>query len=147
MNAILFIGVLFMLSLAVNTVITRWSTKRVLGIDVSYFNSGIAVTGRSLPGLLAGFALGYAVRIGLQGDAATIDGALQIGAMVIISIFSFLVYWVLLGKLTGKEISLWGITKTAATETVVMIGSVFVIGIVLSVTFYFFNPSFWGGVT
>ena len=57
------------------------------------------------------------------------------------------VHWVLLGKLTGKEISLWGITKTAATETVVMIGSVFVIGIVLSVIFYFFNPVFFGGVT
>ncbi len=131
------VGILFILSLAANAIITRWSTKRVLGLEVSLVKSWLIVSGRSFAALLAGFAIGYAVRLELQGDVAY--KAVQLSGMILVSCLSFLAYWVLLGKMTNTSISLWGMTKTVAAETVMLVISVVGISIVLSVIFYIFN--------
>ncbi|MBL4607585.1 MAG: hypothetical protein JKY01_07130 [Pseudomonadales bacterium] len=131
------VGILFVLSLAANATITRWSTKRVLGLEVSLVKSWLIVSGRSFAALLAGFAIGYAVRLGLQGDAPY--KAIQLSGMVLVSCLSFLAYWVLLGKMTNTSISLWGMTKTVAAETVMLVICVVGISIVLSIIFYIFN--------
>jgi len=139
MSTILFIGVIFVLSLIANAYVAQWSTKKVMGIDISLVNSGLVVTGRTFASLLAGFAIGYAINIGLTGNADSVEGMIKIMAMSIVSIFSFLVYWALLGKFTKTKISLWGMTKTAATETVVMLSSVVVISLILSSLYFMFN--------
>ena len=131
------VGILFVLSLAANATITRWSTKRVLGLEVSLVKSWLIVSGRSFAALLAGFAIGYAVRLGLQGDVPY--KAIQLSGMVLVSCLSFLAYWVLLGKMTNTSISLWGMTKTVAAETVMLVICVVGISIVLSIIFYIFN--------
>jgi len=56
---------LFLLSFAANTFITLWSTKKVLGIEVSLVQSGLIVLGR----FFAGFAVGYAIRIAWKNDS------------------------------------------------------------------------------
>ena len=131
------VGILFVISLAANAIITRWSTKRVLGLEVSLVKSWLVVSGRSFAALLAGFAIGYAVRLELQGNASY--KVIQLSGMLLVSCLSFLAYWVLLGKMTNTSISLWGMTKTVAAETVMLVISVVGISIVLSIIFYIFN--------
>lgn len=131
------VSILFLLSLAANALITRWSAKKVLGLEVSLVRSGLIVAGRSLAALLAGFAVGYAIRLGLQGDVA--HKALQLAGMVVVALLSFFAYWVLLGKMTNTSISFWGMTKTVATETVMLLVAAFGIAIVLSFIFYTFQ--------
>ena len=136
------IALLFVLSLAANALITRWSTKRVLGLDVSMVKAGLIVTVRSLAALLAGFSIGYGINIGLihnpegQGQDARYA---QMGAMALVACLSFLAYWAMLGKLTNSRISFWGMTKTVATETTLLVASVVGVSVVLSTVFYFFS--------
>ena len=132
------VSVLFLLSLGANALITRWSTRRVLGLDVSLLKSGTIVLGRSFAALLAGFAVGYAIRLGLQGGEIA-HKVIQISGMGLVAVLSFLVYWVLLGKMTSTSISLWGMTKTVAAESVMLIVGSVGVAIVLSVLFYLFN--------
>lgn len=131
------VSILFLLSLAANALITRWSAKKVLGLEVSLVRSGLIVAGRSLAALLAGFAVGYAIRLGLQGDVA--HKAVQLAGMVVVALLSFFAYWALLGKMTNTSISFWGMTKTVATETVMLLVAAFGIAIVLSFIFYTFQ--------
>lgn len=137
MTEIIVVGSLFLFSLGLNAFTARWSTRKVLGINLSWASSGLIVLGRSLAALLAGFAIGYAIRLLLQGNVN--QNILQLASMFVISILSFLAYWALLGKLSGKSISLWGMTKTVATETMVLVGSCTAIAIVLSTVIYLFN--------
>ena len=132
------VGILFLLSLVANALVTRWSAKRVLGIEVSLLKSGLIVTGRSLAALLAGFAIGYIIRLSIQsGDNS--HQAVQIMGMGIVALLSFGAYWALLGKITNTSISLWGMTKTVATETVMLVVTAFGIAIILSTIFYTFQ--------
>lgn len=131
------VSILFLLSLAANALITRWSAKKVLGLEVSLVRSGLIVAGRSLAALLAGFAVGYAIRLGLQGDVA--HKAVQLAGMAMVALLSFFAYWALLGKMTNTSISFWGMTKTVATETVMLLVAAFGIAIVLSFIFYTFQ--------
>ncbi|MFC1337330.1 MAG: hypothetical protein G8D91_21915 [gamma proteobacterium symbiont of Clathrolucina costata] len=140
MDEISFVGMLFLLSLAANAIITRWSTKRVLGLDVSLVKSGVIVVGRSLAALLGGFAVGYAIKVGLlQGDVEVANKAIQLTGMAAVAALSFLAYWVLLGKMTNTSISLWGMTKTVATESVMLIVASVGIAIILSVVMVTFS--------
>jgi len=133
---IVILSVLFLVSLGVNALITRWSAKRVLGLDISVIKSGIVVLLRSLSALLAGFAVGYAIRLGSNGEMA--DKGIQVVGMGIVSLLSFLAYWVLLGRLTKSSITLWGMTKTVGTETALLIVAAVGIAVVVStVTFIF----------
>ncbi|MCG8061004.1 MAG: hypothetical protein N0E38_14420 [Candidatus Thiodiazotropha endolucinida] len=91
------VSILFLLSLAANALITRWSAKKVLGLEVSLVRSGLIVAGRSLAALLAGFAVGYAIRLGLQGNVA--HKAVQLAGMAMVALLSFFAYWALLGKM------------------------------------------------
>ncbi|MCG7883721.1 MAG: hypothetical protein AB2669_07235 [Candidatus Thiodiazotropha endolucinida] len=131
------VSILFLLSLAANALITRWSAKKVLGLEVSLVRSGLIVAGRSLAALLAGFAVGYAIRLGLQGNVA--HKAVQLAGMAMVALLSFFAYWALLGKMTNTSISFWGMTKTVATETVMLLVAAFGIAIVLSFIFYTFQ--------
>lgn len=131
------VSILFLLSLAANALITRWSAKKVLGLEVSLVRSGLIVAGRSLAALLAGFAVGYGIRLGLQGDVA--HKAVQLAGMVVVALLSFFAYWALLGKMTNTSISFWGMTKTVATETVMLLVAAFGIAIILSFIFYTFQ--------
>lgn len=131
------VSILFLLSLAANALMTRWSAKKVLGLEVSLFRSGLIVAGRSLAALLAGFAAGYVIRLGLQGDVA--HKAVQLSCMVVVALLSFFAYWALLGKMTNTSISFWGMTKTVVTETVMLLVIAFGIAIILSFTFYTFQ--------
>lgn len=131
------VSILFLLSLAANALITKWSAKKVLGLEVSLVRSGLIVAGRSFAALLAGFAVGYAIRLGLQGDVA--HKAVQLAGMAVVALLSFFAYWALLGKMTNASISFWGMTKTVATETVMLLVAAFGIAIVLSFIFYTFQ--------
>lgn len=137
MTEIGIVGILFIVSLAANALITQWSAKRVLGIDVSIVHSGVIVMGRTLAALLGGFAVGYAIRLGFQGDTG--NKAIQIAGMGAVAVLSFIAYWALLGKITKTSISLWGMTKTVATETALLVVSVIGIAIVLSTVFTLFS--------
>lgn len=137
MSEILVLSVLFLVSLAANALVTRWSTKRVLGINLSVIKSGIIVLLRSLAALLAGFAVGYAIRVGSSGDIA--DKGIQVVGMALVSLFSFLAYWVLLGRFTKSSISLWGMTKTVGTETALLVLASLGIALVVSVVFVVFR--------
>jgi len=121
----------------VNALITKWSTKRVLGIEVSWLKSTVIVVGRSLAALLAGFVIGYAVRLGLTGEID--QNAMKITAMFAVACMSFLAYWLLLGKITNTQISFWGMTKTVGTEAVMLSVTVIGISVVLSTVFYLFE--------
>jgi len=137
MKEILIIAALFIASLLLNALITRWSTKRILGIEVSWLKSTLIVAGRSLCALLAGFVLGFCIRLGLTGELD--QNILQISAMVVVACLSFLAYWILLGKMTKTRISLWGMTKTVGTEAVMLSVTVIGISVVLSTVFYVFE--------
>jgi len=137
MTEIGIVGGLFLISLVANAAITRWSTKRVLGINVSFIRSSLIVAGRSLAALLAGFSIGYVIRVGLQDE--TPDKVVMLSSMTIVSLLSFFAYWLLLGKMTNTSISLWGMTKTVAAETVMLIVVSSGIAIVLSFIFYTFK--------
>ena len=137
MFEIITIAVLFVISMLLNAVITKWSTKRVLGMEVSWLKSTLIVTGRSLCALLAGFVLGFAIRLGLTGELD--QNVLQITGMVIVAGLSFLAYWILLGKMTNTRISFWGMTKTVGTEAVMLSMTVIGISVVLSTLFYVFE--------
>ncbi len=137
MLEIIVIAVLFVVSMLVNAIITRWSTKRVLGIEVSWLKSTVIVIGRSFAALLAGFVIGYAVRLGLAGEIN--QNAMKIAAMFVIASLSFLAYWVLLGKMTNTQISFWGMTKTVGTEAVMLSVTVIGISVVLSTVFFLFK--------
>lgn len=137
MSGIAIVGILFLVSLVVNAIIARWSANKVLGVKISLLRSGLAVGGRSLAALLGGFAVGYAIKVGAQGDAP--HKMIQIVGMLCVTGLSFLAYWVLLGKITNTSISLWGMTKTVATETLLLIVSAFGIALLLSAIFYLFG--------
>ena len=137
MKEIIFIAVLFVLSMLLNAMITRWSAKRVLGIEVSWLKSTLIITGRSLCALLAGFVVGFAIRLGLTGELD--QNILQIIGMVIVAGLSFLAYWILLGKMTNTRITFWGMTKTVGTEAVMLSVTVLGISVVLSTVFYMFG--------
>jgi hypothetical protein len=133
------VAILFVLSMAANALITRWSARRVLGLDVSVVKSGIIVLGRSFAALLAGFAIGYIIRLvfvtnGME-EVAGLSMNLQIGALAMVAGLSFLAYWVLLERVTNTNISLWGMTKTVATESVVLGVSVVGVSVILSAVF------------
>lgn len=133
------IALLFVLSLMANAVITRWSTKRVLGLDMTVMSSYLVVVGRSLAALLAGFAIGYAVRLGFLTENNGQIEYVKMAAMLLVACLSFLAYWVLLGKVSNTSISLWGMTKTVATETGMLAVSVVGVSIVLSAVFFLFS--------
>lgn len=139
MVEIVAIALLFVLSLMANAVITRWSTKRVLGLDMTVMSSYLVVVGRSLAALLAGFAIGYAVRLGFLTENNGQIEYVKMAAMLLVACLSFLAYWVLLGKVSNTSISLWGMTKTVATETGMLAVSVVGVSIVLSAVFFLFS--------
>lgn len=139
MVEIVAIALLFVLSLMANAVITRWSTKRILGLDMSVMSSYLVVVGRSLAALLAGFAIGYAVRLGFLTENNGQIEYVKMAAMLLVACLSFLAYWVLLGKVSKTSISLWGMTKTVATETGMLAVSVVGVSIVLSTVFFLFS--------
>ena len=99
--------------------------------------STVIVIGRSFAALLAGFVIGYAVRLGLAGEIN--QNAMKIAAMFVIASLSFLAYWVLLGKMTNTQISFWGMTKTVGTEAVMLSVTVIGISVVLSTVFFLFK--------
>lgn len=135
MNELLVISALFLVSLLSNALVAKWSTEKVLGVDVSIVKSLFLVGTRSLAGLLAGFAVGYTVSFIIQGDVQ--EDLLMFVAMVIVSFLSFGVYWLLLGRLTGKKISFWAVTKTVAAETIYMVVFIIALAIFLSILFFF----------
>lgn len=137
MKEVLGLAVLFLISLGVNALMTQWSAKRVLGIQISVLKSGIVVLLRSLAALLAGFAVGYVIRIGLHGEIA--DKGIQVAGMVVVSILSFLAYWVLLGRFTKSSITLWGMTKTVGAETAMLSLAAVGIAVVVSTVFFVFK--------
>lgn len=139
MVEIVAIALLFVLSLMANAVITRWSTKRVLGLDMTVMSSYLVVVGRSLAALLAGFAIGYAVRLGFLTENNGQIEYVKMAAMLLVACLSFLAYWVLLGKVSKKSISFWGMTKTVATETGMLAVSVVGVSVVLSTVFFLFS--------
>lgn len=137
------IGALFVLSMAANVFITRWSAKRILGLDVPVVKSGLIVLGRSLAALLAGFAVGYAIRLGFAsdgvGEGTVVARTIQMSGMMLVACLSFLAYWLLLGKMTNTQISLWGMTKTVAAESTMLVISVVGVSLVLSTLFVLFK--------
>lgn len=133
------VTLLFVLSVIANSIITRWSTKRVLGLNISVLSSYLIVLGRSLAALLAGLAIGYAVRIGFLGDSKESFDYLKIASMLLIACLSFFAYWFLLGKVSKTSISLWSMTKTVTAETGLLIVSVVGVSIVLSTVFFLFS--------
>lgn len=137
MKEILLIGLLFIASMLGNTVVAKYSTNKVLGIDISYMRSGFIVLARFMASLLAGFACGYALKVGF-GIEQVEHKNFQILGMVAIASLSFLVYWLLLGKLTKSKISLWGMTKTFLTETTIMGAVAVILAIILSTFFVVF---------
>jgi len=139
MNEISIVGVLFLLSLVANAVITRWSTKRVLGLEVSLVKSSVIVVGRSLAAMLGGFAIGYGIKVGLLEGGEVNHKFIQLSGMAVVVVLSFVAYWVLLGKMTNTSISFWGMTKTVATETIMLVVVSVGIAIVLSVVFFTFS--------
>ncbi len=139
MIEIVALALLFVLSLMANAVIIKWSTKRVLGLDISVMSSYLVVMGRSLAALLAGFAIGYAVRLGLLTENNDQIEYVKIAAMLLVACLSFLAYWILLGKASKTSISFWGVTKTVATETVMLAISVVGVSVVLSTVFFLFS--------
>lgn len=138
MNEIGVVAVLFLLSIAANAILTKYSTSIVLGINISLFKSSIIVAVRSFAALLSGYSVGYAIRLGLAQEQQA-NTNIQIACMVLVSLFSFLAYWILLGKLSGSRISLVGITKTIAAETLFLLVSSVGVAIVLSILFAFFG--------
>lgn len=133
------IAILFVLSLAANAIIARWSAKKVLGLDVSLVRSMSIVAGRSFAALLAGFAIGYAIRLGLAEDSGTAQNTVQMIGVGAVALLSFLAYWLLLGKMTGTNISLVGMTKTVAVETGMLFACAFAIAIIMSTMFVLFQ--------
>lgn len=132
------VAVLFLLSIAANAILTKYSTSMVLGLNISLFRSSVIVAVRSFAALLSGYSVGYAIRLGLAQEQQA-NTNIQIAGMVLVSLFSFLVYWILLGKLSGSRISLVGITKTIAAETLLLLVSSAGVAIVLSILFAFFG--------
>ena len=137
------IAALFVLSMTVNVFITRWSAKRVLGLDVTVVKSGLIVLGRSLAALLAGFAVGYAIQLGFVpdggGEGTVVARNIQMSGLMLVACLSFLVYWLLLGKMTHTQISLWGMTKTVAAESTMLVISVVGVSLVLSTLLVLFK--------
>lgn len=131
------VGSLFLISLAANALVTRWSARKVLGIEVSIVKSISIVVVRSLAALLAGFSVGYGIRLFLQGEI--IQQSVQIIGVSIVAVLSFIIYWALLGKMTNTSISFLGMTKTVLTESVMLFGVAVGIAIFLSLSFYVFN--------
>lgn len=132
------VAVLFLLSIAANAILTKYSTSMVLGLNISLFRSGVIVAVRSFAALLSGYSVGYAIRLGLAQEQQA-NTNIQIAGMVLVSLFSFLVYWILLGKLSGSRIPLVGIAKTIAAETLLLLVSSAGVAIVLSILFAFFG--------
>ena len=139
MGEISIVGALFLLSLVANAIITRWSTKRVLGLEVSLVKSSVIIVGRSLAAMLGGFAIGYGIKVGLLEGEEIDHKFIQLSGMVTVALLSFIAYWVLLGKMTNTSISFWGMTKTVVTETTMLIIVSIGIAIVLSTIFFLFS--------
>lgn len=137
MNEITIVCALFLVSLGANAFITRYSAQRILGVEISLLKSGVVVFGRTLAALLAGFCVGLGLKVGFD---ANIDLKwVKLGALALMTSLSFIAYWFLLGKMSKTQISFWGMTKTAATETAIMIGAIIAIAFVLSILMLIFG--------
>lgn len=131
MKEILSVFGLFIISLLLNAIVTKYSAKKVLGIELSFLKSNLVVLGKSLAMLLAGFCVGYGIKIGFNG--ATELKSAKLIALSSVTLLSFFVYWYLLGRISATRITLWGMTKTVITETGIMIGSIVGIALILAI--------------
>lgn len=131
MKEILAVFALFIVSLTLNALVTKYSAKKILGIELSFFKSNLVVLGKSFAMLLAGFCVGYAIKIGFNGNTEL--KSVKLIALSTVTLLSFLVYWYLLGRISETRISLWGMTKTVFTETTIMIGSIIGISLILAI--------------
>lgn len=129
MDNLVVVGLLFVVSTVGSALLQKWSTRKVLGIDISIFKSSILVLGRSLAALFIGFAIGYLIRI-LRADLD--PDWIRLVGMGVVTVLSFLIYWILLGKLTKRQVSLVGMTKTVALEGVLLVCAVVAIALLLS---------------
>lgn len=118
-------------SLVLNALVTKWSTKRMLGLEVSVFKSVLVVATRSCAALLAGLAIGYLIKAGSSKENLPTD-LVQIAGVIFVGALSFFVYWLTLGKVTGTKVHVWAMTKTVAVETGVMIAAVIALSLVIS---------------
>jgi len=140
MAQFLVVGFVFVFSLFVDSLLTRWASNKILGVKVTIVQSGVIVLGRSASALLAGFAIGVAISMAFGSKEVDVTTqVVQIGGMLIVALFSFLAYWALLGKFSGMKISAWGATKTIATENAVLFVCVLSIAIIFSIMFTFFE--------
>lgn len=136
---IISIAVLFVISLVANAIITKWSAKRVLGLDLTNFSASLVVIGRSLAALLAGFSIGYAIRLGFLPEVEGDLEYIKLAMMLFVACLSFLAYWALLGRVSKTRISFLGMAKTVATETVMLVVSVVGVSLVISSAFFLFS--------
>lgn len=123
---------LFGVSLSVNAVISKWSAKKFIGIELSVVRSAVLVTSRTLAALVAGFCLGYAIKIGIIGKEHTEFKTFKLIGVLVMSTVSFFVYWFLLQKIGGKKIQLSVMVKSVAFEAGILLGGIIGIALLLS---------------
>lgn len=134
---ILVVAVLFIVSIGFNALIARYSTKKVLGIEMSFFKSSLVVIGRTLAALLAGFCVGYGVKVAF---ASEVDMKwVQLTGLLLMTGLSFVAYWILLGKVTQTKIPFVGMAKTAIAETGLTIVSIIGVSVIISILLVLFN--------
>lgn len=131
MKEILVVFTFFVTSLLLNALVTKYSAKKVLGIELSFLKSNLVVLGKSLAMLLAGFCVGYGIKLGFDGKTEL--KSVKLIALSSVTLLSFFVYWFLLGKISETRISFWGMTKTVITETSIMIGAIIGISLILAI--------------
>lgn len=107
---------IFVVSLLVSAVLVRWSTRKALGIKLSFKRSIWLVLARTVVALIGGFALGNALRLANQEGLVEQKGV-QIIVFCVIGMFSFLVYYFILGKISGQPVPLAGFAKSVGLET------------------------------
>lgn len=109
---------LFIVSLVVSTWLARWSNRRVLGVDPGWVKQGGLVLARTGAATIAGFALGKVISLGMQGQAVGLVEAVQYAGLGLAGVASFLLYWLLLGRVANKPIPFLGMLKAVTLESV-----------------------------
>lgn len=130
---IVILCLLFSFSLLTNAVISKWSTRKFIGIELSLFKSGFLVLTRTLAALVAGFCIGYAVKVGFLGTGDF--KSLQIVGVLMVSLLSFFIYWILLQKVSGKKVQAIEMVKSVAAEAGVLAIGIIVLALILSTIF------------
>lgn len=133
MTEILIVAGLMVLSMVFNSMISRWSARRFIGIELSFMKANFLVLSRSLAALLAGFCVGYAIKLGFNSGEEM--RGVKIVGVLLMSLVSFFIYWGLMQKVSGKKIELLTMIKSVAAEAGVLIVSIVAISIVLSTIF------------